>query len=100
MGKLQQAGESLDLRARVEILLRPAEPERAAGLGREMPLNDFAQVGIEFLLRGFDGSWVNRHGQMRVVQTWSHVISSRGVCSGSNPLWAGRRSGRAARLRK
>src|SRR5438034_3967091 len=61
MRKLQQVGESLDLRARVEIFLRPAEPERAAGLGREMPLNDFAQMGIQVLFRGFDGGLVNRH---------------------------------------
>src|SRR5881394_3973705 len=38
MGKLKQVGESGDLRARVEIFLHPSEPERAAGLGREMPL--------------------------------------------------------------
>src|SRR2546422_10203265 len=26
-----------------------------------MPLDDFAQVGVEFFLRGFDGGLVNRH---------------------------------------
>src|SRR6185369_1469838 len=61
MRKLQQIGKGFDLRPRVEIFLRPAEPERAAGLGREMPLNDFAQMGIELLLRGFNGDLVNSH---------------------------------------
>ena len=61
MRKLQQVGERFDLFARVEMLLRPAEPERAAGLGREMPMNDFAQVGIQLFLRGFDGGLVNGH---------------------------------------
>src|SRR6266545_2100880 len=59
--EFHQVGEGLDFLARIEVLLRPIEPERAAGLRRKMPLDYFAQVGIESLLRGFDGGGVNGH---------------------------------------
>ena len=35
-------------------LASPLEPERAAGFRRKMPLDDFAEVRIEFILRCFD----------------------------------------------
>ena len=45
-----EVGEGVDLLARVPSgLLRPIEPERRAGLRGEVPLDDFANVGVELL---------------------------------------------------
>jgi hypothetical protein len=53
-GTCDQVGEGIHFLARVEVLLRPIEPERATGFRREMPRDDFAQVGVELGL----GFWI------------------------------------------
>jgi hypothetical protein len=37
----------------------PIQPERGTGFRREMPLDDFAHMGVELVLGGFDGGRVN-----------------------------------------
>ena len=44
--ELHHVGERADFLARIEVFPRPVEPERAAGFGRKMPLDDVAEVGI------------------------------------------------------
>ena len=48
--ELHHVGEALDLLARVEILLRPIEPERAAGFRRKMPRDDLLEMRFELRL--------------------------------------------------
>ena len=48
-------GVSVDFAAGVEVFSGPVEPEGAAGFGGEVPVDDFADVGVELGL-GFFGS--------------------------------------------
>ena len=59
MRELQHVGKIFHFLAGIKIFLRPVQPIRATGLRGKMPLDDFAQVGVEFFLRGFDGCLVN-----------------------------------------
>ena len=56
-----KVGEGIHFLAWVEILPGPIEPERAAAFRREMPRDDFANVGVEPLLGGLDIGFGDRH---------------------------------------
>jgi hypothetical protein len=69
MRELLQIGDALDFLARVEVLLRPVQPEGAPGFGAEVPGNHLAQVSLELLVGFLDGFFGNGgdHGFERHV---------------------------------
>jgi hypothetical protein len=59
-----EVGEGLHLGPRIPAgFFHPTEPERAAGFGTEVPSDDFADVGVEGVLRllDFGGGRVGAH---------------------------------------
>ena len=76
-----EVGERLHLPSRVPAgLARPIEPERAAGLGREVPRDDLAHVRVERTLGGLDNGSFRSHRDCQAGRRRTRT-SATALCS-------------------